>query len=600
MNNECRMLNVERPRHRAFYACRLEPVIRHSSFVIRIFLVLSLPAALPAASVVNTKHNLSAAGPGTVKAATETDTCIFCHTVHRTTGETPLWSHTMSSVTNYVIYTSPTMKAAVGQPDGSSRLCLSCHDGTVALGMVSSRTTTIQMQGGVTTMPGGPSNLGTDLSGDHPISFVYDQALGQQDSHVKDPATLDKKIRLDHNQKVQCSSCHNPHDDQFGKFLVMDNTGSALCLACHTDANWPGSAHGNSSAPLAGAAMKLAAGKRGAKTVAVNACENCHTSHQAGSKARLLVHSKEEENCFSCHNGTVVKKNLRNEFTKPSAHPVFPTASQHRAGEDLVNGSRHTACADCHNPHATSATPASAPKSPGAIAGVKGVNATGAVVVPARREYELCFRCHADSLNRGPARLTRQHPETNKRIQFSPSNKSFHPVASLGRNPNVPSLIAPWTTASQMYCTDCHNNDQGPRAGGTGPDGPHGSAFAPLLERQLVLTDFSPESAANYALCYKCHSRESILGDQSFKLHRKHIVDDKTACTTCHDSHGVAANDRLINFNRDYVTPSAAAGGRLEFKNTGTGSVTCTLTCHGVDHAGTTYPGAQRILLPHR
>lgn len=72
------------------------------------------------------------------------------------------------------------------------------------------------------------------------------------------------------------------------------------------------------------------------------------------------------------------------------------------------------------------------------------------------------------------------------------------------------------------------------------------------------------------------------------------------ACTTCHDSHGVAANDRLINFNRDYVTPSAAAGGRLEFKTTGSGGVTCTLTCHGVDHAGTTYPGAQRILLPHR
>lgn len=553
-----------------------------------------------AASVVNTKHNLSAAGPGTVKAATETDTCIFCHTVHRTTGETPLWSHTMSSVTNYVVYTSPTMKAVVGQPDGSSRLCLSCHDGTVALGMVSSRTTTIQMQGGITTMPNGPSNLGTDLSGDHPISFVYDQALAQQDSHVKDPATLDKKIRLDHNQKVQCSSCHNPHDDQFGKFLVMDNTGSALCLACHTDANWPDSAHGNSSASLVGTSMKLAAGKRGAKTVAVNACENCHTSHQAGSKARLLVHSKEEENCFSCHNGTVVKKNLRNEFTKPSAHPVLPTASQHQVGEDLVNGPRHTACADCHNSHATSGATAAAPNSPGSIAGTKGVNATGAVVVPARREYELCFRCHADSLNRGPARLTRQHPETNKRIQFNPSNKSFHPVASLGRNPNVPSLIAPWTTASQMYCTDCHNNEQGPRAGGTGPDGPHGSAFAPLLERQLVLTDFSPESAANYALCYKCHSRASILGDQSFKLHRKHIVDDKTACTTCHDSHGVAANDRLINFNRDYVTPSAAASGRLEFKTTGTGSVTCTLTCHGVDHAGTTYPVAQRIFLPHR
>jgi len=44
-----------------------------------------------------------------------------------------LWNHQMSSVTNYIVYTSPTLKAVVGQPDGSSRLCLSCHDGTVAL-----------------------------------------------------------------------------------------------------------------------------------------------------------------------------------------------------------------------------------------------------------------------------------------------------------------------------------------------------------------------------------------------------------------------------------------------------------------------------------
>jgi predicted CXXCH cytochrome family protein len=553
------------------------------------FLFLSA-VSTRANSVVNSVHNLTVNGPGTIRAASETDTCVFCHTVHKTTGEHPLWSHAMSAVTNYVVYSSPTMKATVGQPDGSSRLCLSCHDGTVALGSVSCRTTPIEMQNGVTTMPSGAANLGTDLSGDHPISFVYDQSLAQQDPRVKDPTTLDRKIRLDHFNKVQCVSCHNPHDDQFGSFLVMDNTGSALCLACHTDPNWGGSAHSVSSATLAPspAAMKLAASKR-VKTVAANGCENCHTSHSAGSKARLLIHSKEEENCFVCHNGTVVKKNLSAEFGKPSVHPVMQTSSLHHLNEDVRNSPRHVACSDCHDSHAAgrAALVVSTPNAPPAIAAVKGVNAAGAPVARITREYELCFRCHTDNPNRGPARVARQVPETNKRVQFSPSNQSFHPVESAGRNPFVPSLIAPWTASSLMYCTDCHNNDQGPRAGGAGPDGPHGSQFAPLLERQLELTDFSPESPASYALCYKCHSRASILSDQSFKFHRRHVVDEKTACTTCHDSHGVANSARLINFNRDYVSP--ASNGRLEFISQGNFRGNCSVSCHGTDHKALAY-----------
>ena len=79
--------------------------------------------ALPGESVVNTVHNLSVSGPGTIKASTEGDACVFCHTAHRSTGQTPLWNHSMSGVTNYVVYSSPTLKAVVGQPNGSSQLC---------------------------------------------------------------------------------------------------------------------------------------------------------------------------------------------------------------------------------------------------------------------------------------------------------------------------------------------------------------------------------------------------------------------------------------------------------------------------------------------
>jgi len=277
MNDEFQMTNAELNKERA----RRKPAIRHSSFVIFLFALL-LSASLRANTVTNSVHNLSVSGPGTVKAAEEKNTCIFCHTAHKTTGQTPLWSHQMSSVTNYTVYSSERMKSlniTVPQPDGSSRLCLSCHDGTVALGMVSSRTSPIQMQNGVTTMPSdSAANLGTDLSGDHPISFIYDQTLSGSDTTVKDPTTLDKRVKLDPQSKLQCTTCHNPHDDQYGKFLVMDNTASALCLACHVDANWGSSAHGISSASLAPQVLKLGLNKSSeklasaaAKTVAANA-----------------------------------------------------------------------------------------------------------------------------------------------------------------------------------------------------------------------------------------------------------------------------------------------------------------------------------------
>src|SRR5690606_17606262 len=120
-----------------------------------------------------------------------------------------------------------------GQPTGNSKLCLSCHDGTIALGNVVSRHQPIMMAGGITTLPPGKSNLGTDLSDDHPISFRYDSALVSKNPKLKSPAALHSSVRLDHNQELQCTTCHDAHDNQFGKFLVMANEQSQLCNSCH-------------------------------------------------------------------------------------------------------------------------------------------------------------------------------------------------------------------------------------------------------------------------------------------------------------------------------------------------------------------------------
>ena len=544
--------------------------------------LLSVSAQARRGGLINSKHNLSSSGRG-IKAQQETHICIFCHTPHSANPATPNWNRPSHGAT-YTPYNSSTAKASFGQPTGSSKLCLSCHDGTVALGMIISKAP-IKLAGGIRHMPRGRSNLGTDLSNDHPISFVYDAGLAALNGELKDPSSLDSAVRLDADGMMQCMTCHDPHDDLFGKFLVKKNTASALCLECHDKDNWVGSDHQASTATWNGTG-KNPWPHSTETTVDANACGSCHTPHDAGSGERLLRFAEEEKNCYACHNGNVAATNIEAEFNKFSIHPVAATIGVHDPTEDPVNASRHVECSDCHNPHTVQASEASAPTASGAINNVKGVGFSGAIADPLINEYELCFRCHADSIDKGRSLIDRQFPETNTRLEFSSSSLSYHPVGTIGQNPDVPSLISPYMESSMIYCTDCHNNNQGSGAGGTGPNGPHGSVYEPILERNLRLTDFSKESTANYALCYKCHSQDSILSDVGFKEHKRHIEGAQTACTTCHDPHGVQNASHLINFNLDYVTPF---DGIIEFVDDGLFTGNCTLTCHGKAHDALKY-----------
>lgn len=536
-----------------------------------------------AASVVGSKHDLSVSGGGAVRASAEQDVCIFCHTPHNSSKEAPLWNR-YSSGTSYTPYYSTTMKATVGQPTGASKLCLSCHDGTVALGMVRSRPRTIPMAGGDDKMPRGRSNLGTDLSDDHPVSFSYDTALLSKNKELRNPASLRAAARPDKSSQLQCTSCHDPHDSQYGKFLVMNNAQSALCVTCHDKNYWTSSDHRTSTRQWNGQGPDPWPHTEGA-TVAANGCENCHTPHVAGTSARLMNFAGEEQNCYPCHNGNVAAKNIRAEFAKPSRHDVAATTGVHDPTENISSSARHVECADCHNPHAARSGAASGVA--GGLLGVAGISASGSQVATASHEYEICFRCHENRSSGQPQSIARQLNQSNLRLQFSPGNASFHPVVAAGRNPDVPSLVSSYTPSSLISCTDCHNNDQGPAAGGQGPNGPHGSAYAPLLDQRLVMTDYQAESQAAYALCYKCHGRKSILSNASFPEHRRHIVDAKASCTTCHDAHGVNTSPRLINFNSGYV--SAGSSGPAAFQSTGRFQGSCTLTCHGKTHDNKSY-----------
>jgi predicted CXXCH cytochrome family protein len=551
--------------------------------------LISLPMVMVSQSIVNTVHNLSVSGPGTIKATSESEICIFCHTPHNSNPAGPLWNK-QSQGSTYVLYSSSTTQAAIGQPDGASFLCLSCHDGTIALGNVLSRTTPITFAGGVTTMPAGTSNLTTSLSNDHPVSFIYNSALATADGELNDPATLTGPVKLE-NSKLQCTSCHDAHQNLFSDFLVASTQNSALCVICHNQTYWTNTTHRTSTHTWNGTAPDPWPHTT-YTTVAANACENCHNPHTAGRNARLMNYPLEENNCLDCHNGNAASKNIQVQINKTYRHNVAGYLNVHDPIEATLVTTKHDECEDCHNPHASNASTAVAPFANGFTAGVRGINQSGAPVNPITNEYELCYRCHTATPGMPASPSARQIEQNNVRLEFATTSPSHHAVVGPGANSSVPSLIPPLTTSSIIYCTDCHASD------GTGaPVGPHGSTFAHIEKLNYNVSDGVTESATAYALCYSCHNRTEITQENSaFPFHRKHVVEIRVSCNTCHDPHGISNtqgnstnNTNLINFRTGtgWVTPSSS--GLLKFEDQGLNRGRCYLTCHGEDHNPLSY-----------
>ncbi len=120
-------------------------------------------------------------------------------------------------------------------------------------------------------------NIGTDLSNDHPVGIQYggggassadadglfggiladsdfvkpykktiggtagkpvwwvDTAIGTSGLREKTDMQLYTRADLGATEPfVECASCHNPHTSDNPTFLRIANTGSAVCLACHT------------------------------------------------------------------------------------------------------------------------------------------------------------------------------------------------------------------------------------------------------------------------------------------------------------------------------------------------------------------------------
>ena len=209
-----------------------------------LFSVLALIAGfsgVSAAGIVGSAHDFSGFG------FSGGQICLPCHTPHNAVSNAaPLWNHELSTAT-YNLYSSPSMQATVNQPTGASKLCLSCHDGTVAVDSFGGQSGTIFI-----SAVNADADLTTDLSNDHPISFVYDTALATADPGLFDPSTTIVTIGsgafsktgsitdvMLENNVLQCQGCHSVHNDFVAGTAISDALlkisigGSELCLACH-------------------------------------------------------------------------------------------------------------------------------------------------------------------------------------------------------------------------------------------------------------------------------------------------------------------------------------------------------------------------------
>lgn len=205
------------------------------------------------AGIVGTKHDLSITGPGTAKTTNVNQTCVFCHTPHNAASAAnqiiPLWNKTATPSTGFTMYNqtndpgSNLQGVVDATPNSTSMVCFTCHDGTQAIGnMINMPTgiTSITYTSASSTMDSsgrilGPSLFSKDLTRDHPISITYPSTNPGlvAKSTILGLTNSVKLFGRVGSEKVECSSCHDVHDNTNPPFLRVTMTNSALCVTCH-------------------------------------------------------------------------------------------------------------------------------------------------------------------------------------------------------------------------------------------------------------------------------------------------------------------------------------------------------------------------------
>ncbi len=456
------------------------------------------------AAVAGTKHNFGKLSTAAIKTADSSEICVFCHTPHNASPSTPIWNKQDTGST-YDVYASQTLAAtlspnapALGQPTGSSKLCLSCHDGTMAIGSLLNLPG--KSQGGTLSVTGAgtdagkisstsTSYIGTDLRDDHPISFEYSLAY-PSNAEMVNPASLPAEVKLDSLGKVQCTSCHDPHGTPYPKFMVASLEAGALCTTCHDKRYWATmpSVHKTSTATWNGTGQNPWHEDMGAAgftddSVDVQSCLACHKSHGGAAGSPLLKGTNpgtglvedEEWTCLNCHNGNVAAKDIDSMLTSLRKHDIKGVYGLHASSRETagvparetaanLGANRHAECSDCHNPHGAQTGNHAIGGVNGNIIGANGLGGWGVKPDPwpaagstattytavdftsltpggDNLEGYMCIKCHSYyAYSTNPPNVPSGNAndttvlESDPTADFNINNAAIHPVFAEGKN----------------------------------------------------------------------------------------------------------------------------------------------------------------------
>ena len=405
----------------------------------------------------------------------------------------------------------------------------------------------------------------------------------------------------------KCAICHRSHTGKAPNGLTVSSPQSNLCFTCHNGTGATTNVQATYTDPAV--PQNVVSDRKIFRHDTL-----VTTSHTRASVDEFGGVSNRHSECSDCHNS-----HKANGADSVATTTGFTNSGRLAgiSGVSVVNGGADTAPAYTFLPG--------------------GAN-------PVTREYQICFKCHSgftqlDS-NAGfqPSRY-----RLDKAIEFNPANPSYHPVEAPGKNPSPmmaaslagPSPYKQWnfTTSSVISCANCHSNYQRfnlvtpPSANASSPL--HASNTAGILRQPYRNRLLKPAGEAykdsDFALCFMCHSNTPFATDgggtdrTNFFLHGYHtaalagqgnplnLIDNPGAgggnaiCAECHfRQHSTTFKDssvapqiingtRLVSFAPDV---QASSTGARKWTSTGIGQGSCTLTCHGHDHTGTSesYP----------
>lgn len=234
-------------------------------------LAAGVPLSEPTTSARVNQHNFSKNSNAAIKSSDETQICIFCHTPHGASAQSTLWNRpdpvggdayllntsvTLAIGDNAKVPTADTgYVAGPDYPNGSTRLCMSCHDGVTAIGTILNG---MINNGDGDTILSATATKVVDLTTAHPVSFVYKKAGDSVLTAINSvkgntfqyPVLTD--VPLDGEGRMQCTTCHDPHEDTrgtdpaqppFWRHIVAGNPADSydqVCATCHIGGTYLG------------------------------------------------------------------------------------------------------------------------------------------------------------------------------------------------------------------------------------------------------------------------------------------------------------------------------------------------------------------------